>query len=267
MSKELIENIERIKANIAPYAIALQEAAIRVQPVINAYAIEIEKARRKYAPMILEMQKAAAKAAAQAIKWQEEKKIFVSAMAENGWFPNWYTFFAHPEDHTSLDDFMVFHIDECWKEIKEKMHDFCPNRKHILDVIFELHEQKNYIASIPLIFSQADGICGEEFTYFFSADQNTKKRASDEILEKFDGGDIQLNIFTEVLLEPFKTKLQLANGSSKSSKAYKSKGPNRHGIIHGSKKHLDYGSKINGYKAISFLAFLVYTTKDEFKKT
>ena len=74
-----------------------------------------------------------------------------------------------------------------------------------------------------------------------------------------------MNFLSEILLEPFKVDLQISQGSSRASKA-KEKGPNRHGIIHGSRKHLDYGSKINSYKAISFLAFLVFTTKDAFKE-
>ena len=268
MSQEIIENIESFRKAAAPYVQALQKAAEKVRPGVAAYALEIEKVRKQFEPIALEMQKEAAKAVVIVQKWQEEKKIEVSVMAENGWFPNWYTFFCRPEEgNDSLDDFMIMHIDDYWCEIKEKMIEFCPNRQHILEAIFKLHEQEQYIASIPLIFTQADGICGEEFAYFFSADPNTKKKASDDILEKYDGGGIQLNIFTGFLLEPFKTNLQLTNGSSKSSKKFKSKGPNRHGIIHGSRKHLDYGTKVNGYKALSFLAFLIYTTKDEFKKT
>ena len=107
-----------------------------MQLVVRAYAIEMEKARRKFAPIALEMQKAAVNVAAQAIKWQEEKKIHVSLMAENGWFPNWYTFFCHPEEgNDSLDDFMISHIDECWVEIKEKMVELCPKRKHIFGIV------------------------------------------------------------------------------------------------------------------------------------
>ena len=37
---------------------------------------------------------------------------------------------------------------------------------------------------------------------------------------------------------------------------------NRHGILHGDENYLDYGSKINAYKAFSFLAFIVFSTKD-----
>lgn len=256
-----------MNAAMASYVDAMNRVAEKYRPIAEAFSTEIDRAQKALAPVAQEIQKSIEQVVAQAHKWQEERKVEVSLMAENGWFPNWFTFFYRPDKEVeSLDELMVLHIDECWNEIKEKMIEFCPNRAHVFEVIFKLHEEENYIASIPLIFSQADGVCGEEFTYFFSADPNTKKKASDTILEKFEDGEVKLNFFTQFLLEPFKTKLQLSNGSSKSSKKFKSKGPNRHGILHGSRKHLDFGTKLNGYKSISFLAFLIYTTKDEFKK-
>lgn len=199
-------------------------------------------------------------------KWQESQKQSVRQMAECGWFPNWLTFFYQPEqDVDNLDQLMIMHLDDCWSEVTKRIIELCPERKHILETAFELHKQGNYIASIPLFLSQSDGICSEEFTYFFTKDNNTGKKASDEILEQFEKGELVVDFFTEILIEPFKIKTQLSQGTSKSSKAAKENGPNRHGILHGSRKHLDYGSKLNSYKAFSFLAFIVFTTKASFK--
>jgi len=267
MDKNTIDSLSQVAASMQPYAKAISKAFIQIEPSLIAYAVEVEKAYRNISPIVLELQKKAAESFTRILRWQEKKKVYVSTMAELGWFPNWYTFLSHFDvENNSIEEFMISHIDECWSEIQEKMVEYCPNREKILKVIFDLHDQENYIASIPLIFAQADGICAEEFTHFFSADPTTKRKASSDILEKYTDGDFKLNFFTEFLLEPFKTRLQLTNGSSKSSKKFKAKGPNRHGIIHGSRKHLDYGNKTNGYKALSFLAFLIYTTKDEFKK-
>jgi hypothetical protein len=38
--------------------------------------------------------------------------------------------------------------------------------------------------------------------------------------------------------------------------------PNRNGILHGSRKHLDYGTEVNSLKALSLLAFVVYCFDD-----
>lgn len=187
-------------------------------------------------------------------------------MAEYGWFPNWCTLMSGPRKGQSLDDFMIECIDLNWNEVTQEIIKLNPHREEILKIAFFLHRQGNYIASIPLMLSQSDGICSEEFTHFFSADQKTGRKASEEILAQAENGDLAINAMTEILLEPFKVKLQITQSSSRHSKKAKEKGPNRHGILHGSRKHLDYGTKINGYKAFSFLAFLSLTVKDALKK-
>jgi hypothetical protein len=41
----------------------------------------------------------------------------------------------------------------------------------------------------------------------------------------------------------------------KSGDKDKKKGPNRHGILHGYREHLDYGTELNSLKSFSLLAF------------
>lgn len=254
-----------------PIANAIQDSMERMKPVIETINASAEKFRQQYLPAIeqfFEMHGPKfAELARLAKEWQENRKIRVTEMAEYGWFPNWFTFDFRPEEDETLDDFMIGHIDQCWDDLTQRIIKFCPNRKHILKVAFDLLEQGNYIASVPLLIIQADGICSEEFTYFFTKDNQTGNKASDEIICQAESGELVVSIFSDILLEPFKVDLQISKGSSRASKAAKEKGPNRHGIIHGSRKHLDYGSKVNGYKAVSFLAFIVYALKDEFKKT
>ncbi len=271
MNKRFIEDIEAIGKQILPIANAIEEGIESMRPTLEVIALAAERFRQQYGPI---MQQFAAtygpkivEFTEQAKKWQAEQKISVTAMAEQGWFPNWYTFFFRPEnEYNNLDDLMIAHIDGCWNELKEKIITHNPKRKHILEVAFKLHEEGNYIASIPLLLTQSDGICSEEFTYFFTKDHNTGRTAADEIIHQAENNELAVNFLSEILIEPFKVDLQIKKGSSKTSKSAKEKGPNRHGIIHGSRKHLDYGSDINGYKAVSFLAFIVYAVKDEFKK-
>ena len=272
MPEELRKNLDSIGKQAAPIAKAFQEAVEQMRHTMLAISEATEQFRREYGPIIKQFSETYGpkiqEFAVRAKQWQKEQKVSVALLAEHGWFPNWYTFFySPPEDIESIDDLMINHIDESWAEIKQKIIELSPKREHILKVAFELHEKENYIASVPLLLSQSDGICSEEFTHFFSKDSNTGRRASDEIILKAESNELVVNFLSEILLEPFKVNLQMSQGSSKASKAAKAKGPNRHGIIHGSRKHLDYGTKINGYKAISFLAFIVYTTKDEFKET
>lgn len=272
MSNELEESLKSLQIKIAPFVHVIQEATQKIGPIIQKIAIVSDGFLREYSPAIIKFAETVGtislEFAKKAQEWQKVQKVNVIYLAEMGWFPNWGTFFYYPsEEHKTADDLMISQIDEDWDDLKVKILELSPNRKPILEVAFKLHEEGNYIASIPLFLSQADGICSEEFTHFFSKDSTTGNRASDEIIKQAENSEIVTNFLSGILLEPFKVDLQISKGSSRASKAAKAKGPNRHGIIHGSRKHLDYGTKINGYKAFSFLAFIIFSVKDEFKKS
>ncbi|MGL1937226.1 MAG: hypothetical protein OCD01_19520 [Fibrobacterales bacterium] len=198
------------------------------------------------------------------IKWQTETKQTVEIMVSQGWYPNWITFFERPDKEiASLDEYMVDSLSEEWDELTTEIISMCPNRKAILEDAFKLHKEGVYNASIPLFFTQADGICSEEFTHFFTKDRDTRRNASEEIIKQIEEGELNIDIFTEHLIEPFKVKSNISKQSSVASKTeYINNGPNRHGIIHGNIDHLNYGTEVNSYKAFSFLAFIVFTCKD-----
>jgi hypothetical protein len=62
-------------------------------------------------------------------------------------------------------------------------------------------------------------------------------------------------------------EIQLTSKIDKNAIDDKKNGPNRSGILHGDQNHLDYGTKINAYKAFSFLAFIVFSAKNLLKGT
>lgn len=242
---------------ISPHVQRLNEALGPTVQRLN----EITKA---YEPFFSQINATLTKAAEAAKKWQIARKEDVTVMADNGWYPNWYTFFYYPEiPISSLDELMERHLEENWDEITAEILKYCSNRKHILENAFELHKQENYVASIPLFFAQADGICSEVLKSFLFTENKTQEKL-DERIEK---GEIEANMFTDIFLEPFKLKNHHNAGISKSSPEAKSKAPNRNGILHGHKKHLDYGTKMNSLKAFSLLSFVVYTVKDLINET
>ncbi|MGB2079175.1 MAG: hypothetical protein ACPHV3_05265, partial [Vibrio sp.] len=61
---------------------------------------------------------------------------------------------------------------------------------------------------------------------------------------------------SSVVLAPLLQDTQFGASISKKSKTAKSKAPNRNGILHGSSKHLDYGTEINSLKSISLLSYI-----------
>jgi hypothetical protein len=251
--RAVFDGLQKIANDLAPFADSLNKFAEKVAPVIQHYAAALNSS-------LTELHQGA-------IAWQTDKKQNLSEMAKIGWFPNWLTFYFNPDEEiTDIDKFMISQIDECWIDLTNKMKELCPERAHIIEIACELHKSGNYIASIPLFLIQADGICSEEFTHFFSKDFTTKRNGAEEILYQAENGDLNTDFFTEVLLQPFRENLQLNESSAKAASSKRiGNGPNRHGIIHGSRKHLNYNSKINSYKAFSFLSFIIYTTKDAFK--
>ena len=134
----------------------------------------------------------------------------------------------------------------------EKIIELYPQRKEVLTAAFELHEAGNYIACIPLFLAQTDGICAENLQAFlFSGHEKRLNKISMRIEESNDD-------LVSALLETLKTKTQMGESISKSKAKHKINGPNRNGILHGSRKHLDYASRLNSLKAFSYLAFLVH---------
>jgi hypothetical protein len=79
-----------------------------------------------------------------------------------------------------------------------------------------------------------------------------------------DDGVLESTFMADILLEPYKIKTQFSEGVKKHSKTDKQKAPNRNGILHGHRSHLDYGSELNSLKSFSLLAFVVCSTKDLF---
>lgn len=216
-----------------------------------------------YSPFFEQVYSLVQKTAVAAKEWQIARKADVTVMAENGWYPNWFTFFYQPdEDPNSLDELMEMHLNDNWDDLTAKIIELCPNREHILKTAFNLHEQSNYIAAIPLLLSQADGICCEVLkSFLFTGNKTTEKL---DIL--IENGELEVNMLLDIFLEPFKLTNHHNAGISKASTVHKKKAPNRNGIIHGHRKHLDYGTKINSLKCFSLLAFTVYTVKEMVQK-
>lgn len=268
MNDELLKGIQQLKANIQPLS---ETIAISIEQFRQA----VDEMQKKYAPMLVQLSNSYRTWIKQnenlfdqlskvAREWQENQKQSLTIMAQNGWFPNWLTFFYKPaEAVNSIDELMKMHLNDSWDDIVSAIIERCPERKHILEAAFDLHKSGNYIGSVPLFIAQADGIfCEEIKTFLFAGD-----KPKDILEQMIESGELQIGFFTDILLEPYKIKTQFSEGVRKSSKRDKAKAPNRNGILHGHRKHLDYGTEINSLKSFSLLAFVVFSSKDTFKKS
>ena len=270
-----MNNFEKLSAKIDQMTAPVRQIADTLNKVVPPYIQKLNKAMvpavrrineitKALEPFFSQLNSTLQKMAEAAQKWQVARKEDVTVMANNGWYPNWLTFFYTPEkEPKSLDELMSLHLNNNWDDITSKILELCPNRSYILKNAFNLHKSGNYIAAIPLFLAQADGICCESLKSFLFTGSDTEEK----IKKLIDNGKIEVDMFTDIFLEPFKLKNYHNAGISKSSQSAKNKAPNRNGILHGHRKHLDYGTEINSLKCFSLLSFVVYSTKSLINKT
>jgi len=199
----------------------------------------------------------------EAIKlWPEWQREYWQKASNYGWYFNWHTpasssIEAADKGKESLDMFMTAHIEHHWNDITNDILSFCPERSNVLEEAFLLHAEGRYLASIPLLISQTDGICAEYLGAFLFSEHERRTENIAQGLENNE--DKALSLFLELL----KDKNKFSKGIGKSSAKHKGMAPNRSGILHGSRKHIDYGTKINSLKCFSLLAFVVFTLVDQ----
>ena len=199
-----------------------------------------------------------------------EKNIqMVKELAEKGWFVSPFEvggnvefLFENPSDMGILDTNMIVYINSIYKKLKEKTLKKFDKRKHILEVAFNLHENNNYVAAIPLFLSQIDGLCATQFGSFLFSEHAKRK---DKIRTEIESNPI-FRFIIEPMLTPLQSEIQFSASIAHSAQNKKAKGPNRNGILHGSKKHLDYGTEINSYKCLSLLFYMVEIIEEKDKK-
>jgi hypothetical protein len=181
------------------------------------------------------------------------KKNWAKA-AHFGWYMNWHTpiHYAKKASRQEIDELMINHIKIDLKEIIKSISFVCPDRMQILDVAFNLHRYSVYFASIPLFLAQAEGIFQDGFgTGIFSRG----KKKLNSVLSADLG-----NVFKAILFST-NEDTQFRAQTTTVSQHDKDLAPNRHGILHGNKDYLDYGSHINSCKSISLLAYTAFMSE------
>lgn len=187
--------------------------------------------------------------------WPDWQRELWAEAARNGWYVNWHTPITinRPisEGKEKLDTFMIDHLTQDVELIQNSIILAVSEREQILRCAFELHAERRYIASVPLFMAQADGICAEHLgAHLFSERESRQERLSELLANS--------SAFAATLLSPLGVQTQFEAGINKFSSYLKTLAPNRNGVLHGSRRHLDYGTEVNSLKAFSLLAFIVF---------
>ena len=144
------------------------------------------------------------------------------------------------------NELLTEHFSARLDEIEDYLKGRLPNRGHIIEAAFTAHRNEHHLLSVPVILAQVDGVCKElAGQYFFSRRAGKPQTAA--YVAQFTPGT-----FRSAMLSAFAELLPVT--ASESERGPNFDNLNRHMILHG--ESLDYGSRINGLKAISLLNYV-----------
>jgi hypothetical protein len=195
-------------------------------------------------------------------------------LLKNGWYPVRLIGRVEKASNESIDQYMERLLtSRFYTQIKEN---YCyaqyPEREHILREAFYLFEKEKYIACIPLFLSQIDGIAKDFGTNgFFSGKTNNNEKIQEKFMfhiSKSIGTDTSESKY---MMEFFYSLIFIGSESFNNftilKKTHQTKPDennflNRHGIMHGNKEYLAYGTRPNALRSINLLLFLINLITD-----
>ncbi len=194
----------------------------------------------------------------------------VSQLAEHGWFIDPAGVMKHsgstlgdPYDAfitSGNNNVLIKYFKDRLETIEQSVIEKFPKRGHLIKSAFKAHRKKEYELSIPVFFAQIDGICTENFGGEFFRQENKKPKTAKYVQNKYKEGQIMWALmFT--LIEPniLHTSKKDRQKNKLSDSAQDIYSMNRHAVLHG--ESLNYGTEINGLKAISLINYVTHILK------
>jgi hypothetical protein len=200
---------------------------------------------------------------------EERLKTNLMLLAKRGWYLNGEMSLRliniigdeiNKGKYVNADKYMRYYFDENYRTIKKNILTEFSNRSKILKKAFRAHERKEYSLSVPIFLIQADGICYESAKVSLYSKEKKKPKIA-YVIESLNVGN-----YTSAMLLPISRNIPLyANENERTEPDYPKGSLNRNQVLHG--ETIDYGNKINSYKAISLLSYvsLIRESIDEMK--
>ena len=175
-------------------------------------------------------------------------------LAEKGWYlpydfhpvvVNRMATYLKEGNNQMVDNEMIYFLDSELSNIQGQLNNKFPKRRSVIDAGIKAHKEREYYLSIPVFFTQIEGICDDlTGNRFFKSSEKHPQTAA--FVNKFES-----DLIIRLLLEP----LNYSGPMRKPQDFDKPLGINRHDVLHGN--CVDYGdSKINGYKVLSLLTYI-----------
>ena len=151
------------------------------------------------------------------------------------------------------DGEMIEFLDDELSNIQKQIITRFPKREKAITAAINAHRKGEYYLSIPVFFTQIEGICNELMGIRFFKIRKNKSRTAPWV------SNFKSDSILRMLLEP----LNITGPMRRSQEIGNPLGINRHDVLHGDCS--DYGdSKINSYKVLSLLNYVsdtVYEAK------
>ena len=149
-------------------------------------------------------------------------------------------------DIEELDTTLGTYFEERLDLIESAVCEYFPNRKHIFSLAFEAHRRGEYALSIPVLLAQTDGMCSEVLDQELFRRRHGKPRTADFVTR------IHVDTLLYALLAPLEEPLPI--NATEAERGEDFDYLNRHTVMHG--ESLDYGSRLNGLRAISLVNYV-----------
>ncbi len=183
----------------------------------------------------------------------EKRRVAILNMSESGWFPFEESIRFVPSKNETIDEYMVGIIENNYADLKNKILEKYSERQEILQVAFQLFEDKNPIAAIPLLLTQIDGISQDNHGEYYFSGKNFPRLLREKAQLEWD--EHTYGLLSTVIDKAHKTFISNRFDELKGN-INKINILNRNGILHGDREFLNYGEGVNMYKVLSLLLYV-----------
>ncbi len=159
-------------------------------------------------------------------------------------------------DDKEAESTLVEHFKGRLSEIEKSIINKFPHRKKILMAAFRAHKRMEYELSIPVLLTQADGICFDVIKTDLFGKHNNKPKTANHVKQYVSSA------LDEALLQSLMQKLPIS--ASKKERDDDFNELNRHAVLHG--ESFDYGTEVNSFKAISLINYVSWVLELEDEK-
>ncbi|HCG6866187.1 TPA: hypothetical protein NJ279_004694 [Vibrio parahaemolyticus] len=149
-------------------------------------------------------------------------------------------------ENDDVEKALVEYFESQLNEIENSFNSQFPHRSHIITSAFKAHRRGEYFLSIPVLLAQTDGICKEVVDQYLFMKKDKKPQTAIYVEQ------IAADTYKAALLSPLASSTPI--GASQYEREDGFNLLNRHMVLHG--ESLDYGSKVNGLKAISLINYV-----------